>query len=135
MSGLSLHCEFVQQILTGFIANEVRKTGFSRVVVGLSGGVDSSVAAALLHKALGKQLTAIFVDNGVLRLGEKERVRRIFGKSLGRDLKIIDAGKRFLGKLKGVGDPEKKRKIIGKEFIGVFEDEAELLRHINSQLR
>jgi len=110
---------------------EVRATvGKDRVILGLSGGVDSSVVAALLHRAIGKQLTAIFVDNGVLRSGEKERMRRIFDGSLGSELKVIDAAKLFLSKLKGVTDPEKKRKIIGRTFIEVFDKEAKKIRGV-----
>lgn len=97
------------------------QVGEDRVVLGLSGGVDSSVAAALLHRAIGPQLTCIFVDNGLLRAGEREWVREIFGRHFRMDLRIIDASARFLGKLRGVTDPERKRKIIGKEFIRVFE--------------
>ncbi|MBE2181677.1 MAG: glutamine-hydrolyzing GMP synthase [Chthoniobacterales bacterium] len=104
---------------------EIRaQVGEDRVVLGLSGGVDSSVAAALLHKAIGRQLTCIFVDNGLLRAGEREWVREIFGRHFHIDLKIIDASARFLGKLRGVTDPERKRKIIGQEFIRVFEAAA-----------
>jgi len=106
------------------------RVGAEKVILALSGGVDSSVVAALLHKAIGKQLTAIFVDNGVLRSGEKERVRRIFEKTLGKDLKIVDASKRFLGALQGESDPEKKRKTIGKEFIRVFEEEAQKIKKV-----
>jgi GMP synthase (glutamine-hydrolysing) len=110
---------------------EVRATvGKDRVILGLSGGVDSSVVAALLHRAIGKQLTAIFVDNGVLRSGEKDRMRRIFDGSLGSELKIIDASKLFLSKLKSVTDPEKKRKIIGRTFIEVFEKEAKKIKGV-----
>jgi len=94
------------------------------VVLGLSGGVDSSVAAVLLHRTLGKQLTCIFVDNGLLRKGEREQVDETFGKHFGLDLRVIDAGERFLKNLKGVEDPERKRKIIGEAFIRVFEEEA-----------
>ena len=110
---------------------EVRTTvGKDRVILGLSGGVDSSVVAALLHRAIGKQLTAIFVDNGVLRSGEKERMRRIFDGSLGSELKVIDASKLFLSKLKGITDPEKKRKIIGRTFIEVFDKEAKKIKGV-----
>ncbi|MEM1060534.1 MAG: glutamine-hydrolyzing GMP synthase [Verrucomicrobiota bacterium] len=101
---------------------DIRRTvGKERVILGLSGGVDSSVAAALLHKAIGKQLQCIFVDNGLLRHHEREKVRDVFVKHLKLKLHVVDATKRFLRKLKGVSDPEKKRKIIGNEFIYVFE--------------
>ncbi|MFN0116673.1 MAG: glutamine-hydrolyzing GMP synthase, partial [Elusimicrobiota bacterium] len=106
------------------------KVGSEKVILGLSGGVDSAVAAALLHKAIGHQLTAIFVDNGVLRSGEKERLQRIFDGTMGKDLRIIDASKIFLSKLKKVTDPEKKRKIIGKEFIKVFDKEASKIKAV-----
>jgi GMP synthase (glutamine-hydrolysing) len=101
---------------------EIREqVGEDRVVLGLSGGVDSSVAAALLHKAIGDQLTCIFVDNGLLRAGERESVREVFGRHFHMDLRVINASSRFLGRLRGVTDPERKRKIIGTEFIRVFE--------------
>jgi len=100
------------------------EVGEDRVVLGLSGGVDSSVAAALLHKAIGRQLTCIFVDNGLLRAGERAWVREIFGRHFHIDLRIVDASARFLGKLRGVSDPERKRKIIGQEFVRVFEETA-----------
>ena len=95
-----------------------------RVICGLSGGVDSSVAAALIHRAIGDRLTCIFVDNGVLRKGERAYVASVFADHFKVDLRVIDAEQRFLGKLAGVTDPERKRKIIGYEFIAVFEEEA-----------
>ena len=100
-----------------------RSVGNSQAVCGLSGGVDSSVAAVLVHKAIGKQLTCIFVNNGVLRKDEAEKVQHSF-KDMGLNLKYVDASAEFLGRLKGVEDPEKKRKIIGNTFIEVFEREA-----------
>ena len=103
--------------------NRVRKqVGDQKVVLGLSGGVDSSVTAALLHKAIGDQLTCIFVNNGLLRAREEEVVQRVFGENFHIKLKYVDASERFLSKLRGVTDPEEKRKIIGREFIHVFED-------------
>ena len=99
------------------------KVGDRKVICALSGGVDSSVAAALVHKAVGDQLTSIFVNNGVLRKGEAERVRETFSK-MGLNLKYVDASKTFLDRLAGVEDPEQKRKIIGRTFIEVFEAEA-----------
>ncbi len=99
-----------------------RQVGRENVVLGLSGGVDSSVAAALLHKAIGDQLTCIFVNNGLLRAKEAEIVQRVFGENFHIKLKYVDASERFLSALAGVTDPETKRKIIGREFIGVFED-------------
>ena len=102
---------------------EIRQqVGNDHVILGLSGGVDSSVAAALLHKAIGDQLTCVFVNNGLLRSNEAETVQRVFGDNFHVKLKYVDATKRFLTKLKGVTDPEKKRKIIGNEFIRVFDD-------------
>jgi GMP synthase (glutamine-hydrolysing) len=97
------------------------QVGRERVILGLSGGVDSSVAAALIHRAIGNQLVCILVDNGLMRSKEVESVKRIFANGLGLKLKVVDASARFLTKLKGVSDPEKKRKIIGGEFILVFE--------------
>jgi GMP synthase (glutamine-hydrolysing) len=104
------------------------QVGQDRVILGLSGGVDSSVAAALLHKAIGDQLTCIFVDNGLIRKGEREAVERLFAGHFHIKLKVVDASKRFLTKLKGVTDPETKRKIIGGEFIKVFESAARELK-------
>ena len=102
---------------------EVRQqVGDDHVILGLSGGVDSSVAAALLHKAIGDQLTCVFVNNGLLRSNEAETVQRVFGDNFHVKLKYVDASSRFLKKLKGVTDPEKKRKVIGNEFIRVFDD-------------
>ena len=95
-----------------------------RVVCGLSGGVDSAVTAALIHKAIGNHLSCIFVDNGLLRNYEAEEVVKTFKDNFTVDLHAIDARDRFLNKLKGVIDPEKKRKIIGHEFIEIFKEEA-----------
>lgn len=99
-----------------------RQVGKEKVILGLSGGVDSSVAAALLHRAIGDQLTCIFVNNGLLRAKEAEAVQQIFGKNFKLKLKYVDASERFLKKLRKVTDPEKKRKIIGTEFVRVFEE-------------
>jgi GMP synthase (glutamine-hydrolysing) len=104
-----------------------RQVGDAKVVLGLSGGVDSSVTAALLHKAIGDQLTCIFVNNGLLRAGEEEVVQRVFGENFHVSLKYIDASERFLSKLRGVTDPEQKRKLIGNEFIEVFQHATEEL--------
>lgn len=105
---------------------EVRaQVGSGKVILGLSGGVDSSVAAALLHRAIGRQLHCIFVNNGLLRKDEEESVRRIFGKHRHFQLTVVDAQQRFLRKLRGVADPERKRKIIGREFIHVFNQAAQ----------
>ena len=100
------------------------------VILGLSGGVDSSVAAVLLHKAIGKNLHCIFVDNGLLRYHEAEQVEEMFKKNLGLDLTIARAAERFYEKLKGVEEPEAKRKTIGKEFIEVFSEEARKFKHV-----
>src|SRR5881296_776801 len=99
-----------------------KQVGDQKVVLGLSGGVDSSVTAALLHKAIGDQLTCIFVNNGLLRAREEEIVQRVFGENFHVRLKYVDASERFLSRLRGIIDPEQKRKIIGNEFIRVFED-------------
>lgn len=101
------------------------------VVLGLSGGVDSSVAAVILHKAIGERLHCIFVDNGLLRKGERRTVEEEFAEHLGMDLVVVDAGKRFLDKLAGVTDPEKKRKVIGHEFVEVFREEAKSFKNAN----
>jgi GMP synthase (glutamine-hydrolysing) len=98
--------------------------GGKRLLCGLSGGVDSAVAAALVHRAVGDQLTCVFVDHGLLREGEAEQVERDYVAATGVDLKVVDAADRFLDALAGVSDPEEKRKIIGREFIRVFEQAA-----------
>src|SRR5690606_14255323 len=91
-------------------------------ILGLSGGVDSSVAAALIQKAIGDQLVCVFVDNGLLRLHEREAVVNLFKRNFKMNLHVVRAGKLFLDKLRGVSDPEKKRKIIGYTFVKVFEN-------------
>ena len=98
--------------------------GSDRVILGLSGGVDSSVAAALIHRAIGDQLTCVFVDNGLLRLGEGDQVMTTFAENLGVKVIRVDAEERFLSALAGVDDPEKKRKIIGGLFVDIFEEES-----------
>ena len=104
---------------------EIReKIGTDHVILGLSGGVDSSVAAALIHKAIGNQLTCIFVDNGLLRKNEAEGVKKLFGDNFKMDLCFVEATDRFLDKLVGIEEPEAKRKVIGHEFISVFTDAA-----------
>jgi len=109
------------------IQNIKNTVGNEKVVLGLSGGVDSSVAAVLLNKAIGKRLRCIFVDNGLLRKGEREKVKEVFGRHFKMNLKCVDAAGQFLRNLKGETDPEKKRKIIGKTFIKVFEKEAKAI--------
>ncbi len=96
-----------------------------KVILGLSGGVDSSVTALLIHKAIGKNLTCIFIDNGLLRLNEADRMKKLLKQHLDINIRFINAGKQFLSALAGVNDPEKKRKIIGKIFMDIFEAEAQ----------
>ena len=103
------------------------QVGEEEVILGLSGGVDSSVVAALLHRAIGDQLTCVFVDNGLLRLNEAEQVMRTFARNLGVRVVHVDATEQFLGHLSGISDPEQKRKIIGREFVEVFQSEAKKL--------
>ena len=148
------HSEFGQNVLENFlyqgaglspnwssgdvIAEQVEKirsqVGESKVICGLSGGVDSAVAAALVHKAVGDQLTAVFVDHGLLRKGEAEQVERDYVEATGIKLKVVNAEKQFLDALKGVSDPEQKRKIIGREFIRSFEQaERELIEEAKEE--
>ncbi|HET9661026.1 MAG TPA: glutamine-hydrolyzing GMP synthase [Thermomicrobiales bacterium] len=149
IAGIQFHPEVVhtplgQQVIVNFLTNmcalpldwssasfvdsavqEIRaKVGDKRVLLGLSGGVDSSVAAALIYKAIGDQLTPVFVNNGLLRLGEAELVQEVFARHFGMPLVYVDASDRFLDRLEGVTDPEEKRKIVGDEFVRVFEREA-----------
>ena len=120
--------------MDNFIADQIelirRQVGDKQVLLALSGGVDSSVVAALLIKAIGKQLTCVHVNHGLLRKGEPEQVVKVFREELGANLVYVDAVDRFLDKLAGVADPEQKRKIIGAEFIRVFEEEARKLQGI-----
>ncbi len=104
------------------IASIREKVGKERVLLGLSGGVDSSVAAALIHKAIGRQLTCVFVDNGLLRLNERELVVDLYKRHFNMDVRVARAGGKFLKRLKGVSEPERKRKIIGNTFVQVFQD-------------
>jgi GMP synthase (glutamine-hydrolysing) len=108
-----------------------RQVGSDRVILGLSGGVDSSVAAALIHRAIGDQLTCVFVDNGLLRLGEGDQVMAAFGENLGVKVIRVDAEHHFLSALAGVSDPEKKRKIIGGLFVDIFEEQSKLILDAN----
>lgn len=137
-----VHCESGKQILQNFcrqicqtqglwtmksfietsVENIRRTVGSSEVILGLSGGVDSSVAAALIHKAIGSQLNCIFVDNGLLRKNEAQSVQKLFGDSFQMKLTTVDASQRFLQQLQGIEEPEAKRKIIGKEFVDVFNE-------------
>ena len=117
---------------TNTAIKEIRKTvGDKKVILGLSGGVDSSVAAALIHKAIGNQLTCIFVDNGLLRLNERNQVKELFKKFIPGKLRVALAGKLFLSRLKGITNPETKRKIIGKTFIEVFDSEVKKLGKVD----
>ncbi|MEY3400195.1 MAG: hypothetical protein RLZZ486_663, partial [Actinomycetota bacterium] len=146
-----LHTEYGQQILQHWLINIVKckptwtseniveneiiniksQVGDKKVICGLSGGVDSAVAAALVQKAIGKQLTCVFVDHGLLRQGEAEQVERDFVAATGVQLKVVDAKERFLKALAGAVDPEEKRKIIGREFIRVFESAAKEISQDN----
>ena len=125
--------------MKSYIVDEVKRikeqVGKGKVLCALSGGVDSSVAAVMLHKAIGKQLVCVYVDHGLQKLGENDRVRKIFGKKFGKNLIMVDARKLFLTRLKGVTDPEKKRKIIGHTFIEVFDKESKKLKGINFLLQ
>lgn len=140
--GMTILGNFVRRICAcpeswtpgNFVADTVERVrqqvGDERVICGLSGGVDSSVAAALLHRAIGPQLTCIFVNNGLLRHGEVEQVQETFQRGLGLDLRYVDAESRFLTRLTAVTDPEMKRKTIGEEFIRVFEDSAAEIENV-----
>lgn len=118
-------CSWRASNLAGELTEQIRtQVGNGRVVGGLSGGVDSSVASVLVHNAIGDRLTCIFVDHGLLRKNEAKEVMDFYRDSLGLNVIYVDASERFLTKLRGVTDPEKKRKIIGEEFVRVFEEEA-----------
>jgi GMP synthase (glutamine-hydrolysing) len=118
-------------IIEDAIARVRAQVGQGKVLLGLSGGVDSSVVAALLHKAVGDQLTCVFVDHGLLRLNEGDDVMRIFAKNLGVKVIRVNAADRYFTALKGVSDPEAKRKIIGKLFIDVFEEESNRIEGVD----
>jgi GMP synthase (glutamine-hydrolysing) len=123
-----------QSFIDETIENVRKQVGEGRVICGLSGGVDSSVAAELVHRAVGDQLTCIFVNNGVLRKNEFVTVQRNLRDKLGLNIDAVDASARFLSKLAGVTDPEKKRKIIGNEFITVFEEEAHRIEQMQGKV-
>ena len=118
------------KIVEDAIASVRAKVGSDKVLLGLSGGVDSSVVAALLHRAIGDQLTCVFVDNGLLRKNEGEQVMEMFAKNMGVKVIRADAAEQFLGNLKGEADPEKKRKIIGNTFIDIFDKEASKIQNV-----
>lgn len=121
--------------MENFIEIEIEKirqqVGNRKVLCAMSGGVDSSVVAVLLHKAIGEQLTCIFVDHGLLRKGEGDMVMEQFGEGFDMNIIRVNAQERFMSKLKGVSDPERKRKIIGNEFVYVFDDEAAKLTDVD----
>jgi len=123
-----------QSFIDETIEHVRQQVGEGRVICGLSGGVDSSVAAELVHRAVGDQLTCIFVNNGVLRKNEFQNVQKNLREKLGLKIDAVDAGARFLSKLAGVTDPEKKRKIIGNEFIAVFEEEAHRIEQMEGKV-
>ena len=120
--------------MKSFAKDEIGKireaVGQDKVILGLSGGVDSSVTAVLIHQAIGKQLSCLFVDNGLLRKDEAKKLKQVFKDHFDMDIRFINAKKRFLDQLKGVSDPEKKRKIIGKVFIDVFQEKAGQLKNV-----
>jgi GMP synthase (glutamine-hydrolysing) len=117
--------DFIKHSVEGIRA----AVGGSRVILGLSGGVDSSVAAALIHRAIGRQLTCVFVDNGLLRKGERKSVESLYKRNFRIDLRVVDAAGMFLRRLRGVDEPEKKRKIIGNTFVEVFERSLKKIGH------
>jgi len=121
----------VKNIVNNLTEKLSREIGSKKIILGLSGGVDSSVVASLLNNAVGKQLTCIFVDNGLLRLGEAKQVMEVFSKNMGVKVIKVDARERFYKALSGESDPEQKRKIIGKCFIDVFDDESKKLKNID----
>ena len=117
-------------IVEDAVARVQKQVGQDKVLLGLSGGVDSSVVAALLHRAIGDQLTCVFVDNGLLRLNEGDQVMEMFAQNMGVKVIRADAEARFLSRLEGVSDPEAKRKVIGNTFIDVFDEEAAKIREV-----
>lgn len=120
----------MQNYIETTIAHIRQTVGDQQVVLGLSGGVDSSVAATLIHKAIGRQLTCIFVDNGLLRKNEATQVMQTYGEHFHMNVKLVDASERFMQQLAGVSDPEQKRKIIGREFVTIFQAEAKKLPEV-----
>jgi GMP synthase (glutamine-hydrolysing) len=127
------HCDTLwtsEKIIQNSIKTICNQVGNDHVLLGLSGGVDSSVVAALLHKAIGLQLTCVFVDNGLLRENEGDEVMAMFAKNMGLKVIRVDAEQRFLSQLTGVNDPETKRKIIGRIFVEVFEEESNKIKNV-----
>jgi GMP synthase (glutamine-hydrolysing) len=120
----------MQSFIRETVENIKKTVGNDKVVLGLSGGVDSSVAAILLHRAIGKNSRCIFVDNGLLRKDEPQQIRKVFQEGFHLNLGYVDRSKRFLDRLKGITDPEEKRKIIGDEFVKVFEEEADKVKGV-----
>ena len=120
----------VGNIIEDAIARLRAQVGHGKVLLGLSGGVDSSVVAALLHRAIGEQLICVFVDHGLLRLGEAESVMSVFAQHLGAQVIRVDAQARFLGALAGITDPEAKRKVVGRTFVEVFDEQAQSLKGV-----
>ena len=120
----------MQSFIRETVENLKRMVGKDRVVLGLSGGVDSSVAALLIHRAIGRNLRSIFIDNGLLRKDEPQQIKKVFRNMYHLNLDYVDRSKRFLVRLKGVTDPEEKRKIIGDEFVKVFEEEADKVKGV-----
>jgi len=120
----------MQSFIKEAIANIKITVGKDKMVLGLSGGVDSSVAALLIHKAIGKNSRCIFIDNGLLRKGEAEQIKAVFKNLYHLNLSYVDRSKRFLERLKGITNPEEKRKIIGDEFVKVFEEEAKKIKGV-----
>ena len=123
-------CWTPSSIITNAVARIKKKVGKDKVLLGLSGGVDSSVTALLLHQAIGEQLTCVFVDHGLLRLNEAQQVMEMFGNKFGLNIIAVNAEERFLNALKSETDPEAKRKIIGREFVAVFDEEAAKLTDV-----
>jgi len=123
------HSWTMRSFIDHTVADIRARVGKGRVLLGLSGGVDSSVAAALIHKAIGRQLTCVFVDNGLLRQDERRHVVELYQKHFHIDLRVVDASRLFLRRLRGVDEPERKRKIIGRTFIEVFEKSLKSIGH------
>ena len=142
LQGKAMLSRFVRDIcgcrgdwnMPDYVADAVQRiqkqVGKDEVLLGLSGGVDSAVAAALIHKAIGDQLTCVFVDNGLLRLNEADQVMDTFARNLGVRVDMVDASARFMSELAGISDPEQKRKIIGREFVEVFQSEAKKFNRV-----